>query len=146
MMDMPITVSNASSVMELIMLILNLLLGGGLILTLITLRSYKMKTRGEALQATAQAEVVRQQADSAEIDNVDKIAKMWREQAESFENLWKTKEEQLISLCTIVEERKGEVHRLVTINTKIVKSLDKINADNYEKIIEQIKADINSAS
>ena len=132
--------------MELIMLILNLLLGGGLILTLITLRSYKMKTRGEALQATAQAEVVRQQADSAEIDNVDKIAKMWREQAESFENLWKTKEEQLKSLCTIVEELKGEVHRLVTINTKIVKSLDKINADNYEKIIEQIKADINSAS
>jgi len=131
---------------QVLSLILNLLFGGGLILTLITLRSFKLKSQGEANQATAQAEVVRQQADSAEIDNVDKMVKMWREQAETFENKWKTNEEQMTSLAETVGELKGEVRRLVSINTKIVKSLDKINADNYEKIIEQIKADIHSAS
>lgn len=146
MMDIPYVASSATGWFDIISLLLNLVFGGGLVLTLFTLRSYKIKTRGEALQATAQAEVVKQQADSAEIDNVDKIAKMWREQAESFESLWKTKEQQLHDLCQTVEELKGEVRRLVSINTKIVKSLDKINADNYEKIIEQIKSDIHSAS
>lgn len=145
-MDIPYVASAASSWFEVISLLLNLVLGGGFIFTFLTLHSYKIKARGEALQATAQAEVVKQQADSAEIDNVEKIAKMWREQALAFETLWKSKEDQMKALTLTVEELKNEVHRLVGINTKIVKSLDKINADNYEKIIEQIKADIHSDS
>lgn len=127
-------------------LILNLLFGGGLVLTLITLRSFKLKSQGEALQATAQADVVEQQAVSAEIDNVEKIAKMWREQAEVFEKKWKSTEERIGKFAETVEELRGEVKRLVNVNTKIVKALDKINADNYEKIIEQIKSDMHSAS
>ena len=131
---------------QVLSLILNLLFGGGLILTLITLRSFKLKSQGEALQATAQAEVVEQQANSAEIDNVEKIAKMWREQAEIFESKWKGTEERIGKFADTVEELRREVKRLVNVNTKIVNTLDKINADNYEKIIEQIKADIHSAS
>jgi len=129
---------------QMLSLILNLLFGGGLILTFMTLRSYKLKSRGEALQATAQADVVEKQAESSEIDNVEKIARMWREQAEAYELKWKKTDEQFSQLTQITEELRGEVKRLVTINTKMVKSLDKINADNYEKIVAQIKADLHS--
>jgi hypothetical protein len=129
---------------QIVSIVLNALLGGGLLLTLLTFRSYKAKTQGEAAQATAQAEVVEAQATSAEIDNIERIAKMWREQAEMFEQKWKTNDEQMMLLSETVNELKGEVKRLVGINTKIVKALDKINADNYERIIEQIKADVHA--
>lgn len=130
--------------MQVISLVLNLVFGGGLILTLITLRSFKLKSQGEALQATAQAEVVEKQAESSEIDNVEKIARMWREQAEAYEEKWKKTDDQVGQLCKTIEELRAEVKRLVNINTKMVKSLDKINAENYEKIIDQIKADLHS--
>lgn len=129
---------------QMLSMIMNLVFGGGLILTLITLRSFKLKSKGEALQATAQAEVVEKQAESSEIDNVEKIARMWREQAEAYEQKWKNTDDKVSQLSKIIDELGSEVKRLVNINTKMVKSLDKINAENYEKIIDQIKAYIHS--
>ena len=131
---------------QVLSLVLNLLLGGGFFLTLFTFRSYKTKSKGEAAQATAQAEVIEQTANSQEIDNLAKIAQMWREQAEVFELKWKSNEEVISNLAKTVDSLRDEVKRLSNINSKIAKSLDKIDAENYEKIVEQIKQDIHAAS
>lgn len=132
--------------LQLLSMLLNILFGTGLILTLVTLRSFKIKSRGEALQATAQADVIEKQADDSEIKNVAQIARMWREQAEIYESKWKHTDDEVSRLSKTIEALQSEVKRLVSINTRIVKSLDRINAENYEKIVAQIKSDIHSDS
>ena len=61
---------------ELISTLVNVVLGGGLFVTMITLRSQKKKVAAEASLAEAVAE-------SSELDNAEKIARMWRENFEA---------------------------------------------------------------
>jgi len=49
-------------------------------------------------------------------------------------------------IATQVEALRKEVARLTTINSKILKLLDKITGDNFEKIVEQIKKEINETN
>lgn len=109
---------------EIISLVLNLLLGGGLVVTLVTLKS----TRKEA-EAKAKA---------AEIDNVDSVAKMWRELAEKMNDQYEEVNKQ-------VERLTKEVNRLRAINSKIVRLLDRITPENLTDMVEKIKMEINSS-
>lgn len=117
--------------MELISLILNLLLGGGII-TLLTMRATKKKANAEAVSAVAQAE-------SSELDNVEKAIKIWREMAESSVQKYD-------KLADEVSQLKRTVDKLNQTNSKILKLLEKISPDNIEGPVQQIKDEINNVS
>ncbi len=130
---------------SLVSVIVNALLGGGLLLTLVTLKSYKIKAQGEALQSTARAEVTANEATASEIENVDKVATMWRELSEKLDEKLKSRDKEVELLRESVDKLATEVRRLRAINSRIVNSLDKIDSQNYEAIVTQLKQDIQHA-
>ena len=109
-------------------LILNFVLGGGLIVTLVTLRSQKIQAAANAQKAIAEA-----RAD--ELKNVETAIKIWREMAESLADKYDV-------VAVQVENLTKEVARLNSINSRIVKLLDKLTPENMDKIVEQIKKEI----
>jgi dihydropteroate synthase len=109
---------------EIISLILNLLLGSGMIVTLFTLKSTKAKAAADAR--------------ASEINNVDSVAKMWRELAEKMGN-------QYAEMSVQVDKLTKEVNRLRAINSKIVRLLDRITPENLVDMIEKIKQEINQS-
>ena len=115
--------------MELISLILNAILGGSLIVTLVTLRATRLK-------ATADAK-------GSELDNVQEAITIWREMAETLkselEASRKKYEETTEQMHKEVESLRRAVTRLTYVNNKMVKLLDKITPDNLETMVEQIK-------
>ena len=111
-------------IFEIISLVLNLLLGSGLIVTLVTLKSTIKKAEAEAK--------------ASEIGNVDSVAKMWRELAEKMEKQYMNVNEQ-------VDKLSKEVSRLRAINSKIVRLLDRITPENLVDMVEKIKQEINSS-
>lgn len=108
-------------IFEIISLVLNLLLSGGLVVTLVTLKSAQKKAAAEAKKS--------------EIENVDAVAKMWRELAEKMNEQYANVNRQVDKLTT-------EVNRLRTINSKIVRLLDRITPENLSDMIEKIKKEI----
>ena len=115
---------------EIISLVLNLLLGGGLLVTLVTLKSTRLKAASEAKASEAQAK-------ASEIGNVDSVAKMWRELAEKMESQYANVNEQL-------DKVSREVNRLRAINSKIVRLLDRITPENLVDMVDKIKQEISS--
>lgn len=77
-------------------------------------------------------------AKAAEIENVDAVAKMWRELAEKMNNQYEEVSDQ-------VEKLTKEVNRLRAINSKIVRLLDRITPENLSDMVEKIKQEINSS-
>ncbi len=122
--------------MELVSIILNAVLGGGFLITLITIRSAKKKANAEA-QATEAG------AKSTELDNVQDAITIWREMAESLKQ--ELANERLESnkvineMRTEIESLGRAVKKLNSINNKMVKLLDKITPENLESMVEQIK-------
>ena len=117
------------STFDIISLVLNLLFGGGLFISLATLRSTKKEASHKAEKAAAEA-----RAD--EIKNVESAIKIWREMAETMTDNYNKMNGQ-------VEKLTKEVTRLTNINSKIVKLLDKITPENLERTVEAIKQEIN---
>lgn len=115
--------------MELISLILNLALSGGLIVTLVTLRSTRLKAKAEAK--------------GSELDNVQEAITIWREMAENLkcelEASRKKYEESTEQMQKEVESLRLAIGRLTSVNNKMVKLLDKITPENLESMVEQIK-------
>lgn len=116
------------NVFDIISLFLNLLLGGGLLVSVVTLRSAKRKAGAEAEKAAAEA-----RAD--EIKNVESAIKIWREMAEAMTDNYNKVSGQVTKLTK-------EVARLSNINNKILKLLDKITPENLENTVEAIKQEI----
>lgn len=98
---------------QIISLILNALLSGGLITTLTMLRSQKR-------QAVAVA-------DKSEIENLQKVAQIWRESLEEREAYFKNEMELLNKKVTSLQ---AKVSSLQTANVKILKILKEINHEN----------------
>jgi septal ring factor EnvC (AmiA/AmiB activator) len=117
------------NIFSIISLVLNLVLSGGFILTLVTVKSLKK-------EAAAKAKVVEQEAKKGEIDNVESAVKIWREIAENINK-------QYDDVSRELEVLREEVKKLRATNNKIIKMLDKITTENFENIIEQIKQEIN---
>jgi len=117
---------------SIISLILNLALGGGLFVSLATIKSQKRKVAAEA--------------QSTELGNVQEVISMWRELADSLKkDLEESKSnsdkmsENYLQLIQQVESLKKEIIRLRQINLKMLELLDKITPENLEQIIEKIK-------
>jgi len=115
---------------EIISAVLNLLFGGGLVVSVLTLKSTRQKAEAEAKATEAQAK-------ASEIGNVDSVAKMWRELAEKMETQYQNVNDQ-------VDKLSREVTRLRAINSKIVRLLDRITPENLADMVEKIKQEINN--
>lgn len=124
---------------EIISLIANLVLGGGLIVTLGTLKATRAKAAAEANRAQSEVK-------TSELDNVQEAIKIWREMAEGLKlELLATKADyasiksDYASMSEQVSGLRREVVKLTTINTKMVKLLDKITPDNLGEMVDKIK-------
>lgn len=115
-------------VFELLSLALNILLGSGLFVTLITLQSVRKEAGGKAQKAVAEAR-------TDEIQNVEAAIKIWRGIAQDMA-------EKYDQVAAQVERLSKEVKRLNSINNRIVKLLDKITAENIEIMVDAIKQTI----
>lgn len=122
---------------ELISLFLNLLLGGGLI-AVFTMRAQKKKVNAEAEAAEANAE-------SNELDNVEKAIKIWREMAENLKTELGKRDDEYKVMQTQLREFKKAVDKMNATNAKILRILETISKDNFEGPVEQIKKEINNA-
>lgn len=117
---------------EIISLILNVVLGGGLIVTLITLKSTKKQAEADAQKALAVAK-------ATEIENVDAAVKIWRELAEKMS-------ERQVGLSEQVEELSVEVRRLKNATNRVVRLLDRITPENLSEMVEKIRSEIEEDS
>lgn len=122
-------------VFGLISSIVNLIFGSGLVISLFTLRSYKRKAKAEAQQTIAQAE-------STELDNIEKAIKIWREMAENFKDELKISQEKYEEVLKEVSELKEAVKRLNVTNRKILKLLATITHENFENVAKEIRDEI----
>jgi len=106
--------------MEYISLILNILFGGGFITTLLMLRTQKR-------QAMAGVR-------ASEIDNLDKVAKIWRESLEAREKYF---EDEVGKLFSRIKEMEATIQKLTRTNQQILKLLKEINHENLEQKKEE---------
>lgn len=116
--------------MEIASLVLNLVLGTGLIATVATLRSVKAEAAANAKKAAAGAT-------ASEIKNVETVIKLWREMAEKMAQDRET-------LVLHVEELSTEVRRLKNATNRVVRLLDKITPENMEETVNIIKKEIDN--
>ena len=114
---------------------LNLLLGGGFLITLITLRSQKKKAGAEAKGAEATAK-------RSELDNVEEAITIWREMAVEMKTQRDEAVKSFIEVTKQVAELKELVQKLNSTNARIVKLLDRLKPDNLDKLIAEIKHEI----
>jgi len=119
--------------LSIISLILNLVLGGGFLVTIMTIRSIKNKANAEAKGADAIAE-------GSELDNVTKAIAIWRESAEASEGRYKILlanytaiSDEMKGVVTQMGELEATVKQLTATNKQILKILNSINHDNLEQ-------------
>lgn len=124
--------------MEWVSLILNILFGGGLFLSLVTLKSVKKEAGSKAEKAAAEA-----RAD--EIKNVESAIKIWREIAEDMSVKYNDMSEKCDALSKSVENLSTEVTRLRLSNNRIIKLLDKITPENLEHVVAEIKDELSKS-
>ena len=117
-------------IFEIISLVLNLVLGGGFLITFITLRSVRAKADAEARKAVAEAE-------EQEISNTASLVKMWQDMAVGMAD----KHNELLEQ---VEKLRSEVNRLRLVNNKIVRLLDRITPENLTQMVAKIKEEIDA--
>lgn len=111
------------------------LLSGGLV-TLLTMRSLKVKAAAEAKTAEATAE-------SNELENVDKAIKIWREMAERLYGELEESRRENAKFMLEVSSLKKEVSKLSSTTNRIARILDQITPENMEHKVEQLKNEIN---
>ena len=119
---------------DIISFVMNFILGGGIV-TLFTLNSKKK-------QATASAQVTEAQADSTELDNVEKAITIWRDMAENLKKEMTEYRDKYEKVYVQVLALKRSIDKLNATNNKILKMLNKIDPENWEKTISEIKQEI----
>lgn len=115
-------------VIEIVSLILNLILGGSLVVTIVTLRATKREADANAKKAEANAE-------GSEIENVDAAIKIWRDLAVEMSSRQNELSEQVVVLSK-------EVRMLKTATNKVIRLLDRITPENLEDMVKKIKDEI----
>ena len=121
--------------MEWISLLVTFVLGGGLV-AVFTIKPQKQKVVAEAKQIEASAE-------STEIDNAEKVAKMWREYAEDSDARYQATTTSLTATISKMQVQMSEmettVKKLTATNNQILKILKEINHDNLEQKKQEAK-------
>ena len=121
--------------MEWISLLVTFVLGGGMV-AVFTIKPQKQKVVAEAKEIEARAE-------SSEIDNADKVAKMWREYAEASDARYQATIVNLTATISKMQVQMSDmettVKKLTTTNNQILKILKEINHDNLEQKKQEAK-------
>jgi len=120
------------SLFEILSLVFNVVFGGGLLVTITTLRAQRKKANADAKGAEATAE-------STELDNVDKAVKIWRDLAETMEQRNNQMQKNYDDLLCEVQSLRIEVKKQNGTINKIFKILDSVNHDNLEEKIKEAK-------
>lgn len=115
---------------SMVSLVLNIIFGGGLIVTLVTLKAQKKQAEASAKQTEASAE-------TTEIENLKNVALGWREYAESAEARYKSMSEltqkEVALLRDQVNKMEETIKRLTSVNNQIFKIVKDINHENIEQ-------------
>jgi predicted RNase H-like nuclease (RuvC/YqgF family) len=106
---------------------------------LVTVKSQQRK-------AEAEANKVREEVKTNELDNVQEAIKIWREMAESlkaerdeYKQSYLEVQKHNADMAEQLEAIRKELTRLTNINSKMVKLLDKITPENLSEMVDTIK-------
>lgn len=106
---------------------------------LVTVKSQQRK-------AEAEANKVREEVKTNELDNVQEAIKIWREMAESlkaerdeYKQSYLEVQKHNADMADQLEAIRKELTRLTNINSKMVKLLDKITPENLSEMVDTIK-------
>ncbi len=120
---------------EIVSIILNGVLGGGLLIQFMTTRSVKAK-------AKAEAELAEAEADASELSNADKAIRIYWDLAERLNTELQTQRAENVAVLKQIESLRREVTKLTAASNKILKLLDRITPENMESTIAQIKKEL----
>lgn len=109
--------------------------GGGFVGSFLTVRAQRKKATAEAKGAEANAE-------STELDNVEKAIKIWREMAESLKSELTASNAKYEAVAKQVEALRRDVRKLNCTNRKILDLLENISHDNLEVTVKEIRDEI----
>jgi hypothetical protein len=121
-------------------------IGGGGVTYLFTLKAIRKEAMAKADQATEDVNKTKSEVKSSELDQVQEAITIWRGIAEDM----KTERDEykanflLVSnhnaeMALQLESIRKELAKLSTINSKMVKLLDKITPDNLNEMVDKIK-------
>lgn len=120
---------------EVISLILNVLFSGGLWLSLIQIKQIKEQKDEEIRRLKADTKQVAVDTERAEIQNIENLARMWREQAELLEK-------KLDAMQGKIDKLEYNLLKMNILNNKIYRLLDKVSRENWEQLVEQVKDEL----
>lgn len=120
---------------EIISLALNVLFGGGLWLSLVQIKQIKEQKDEEIRRLKVDTKQVVVDTERTEIQNIENLARMWREQAELLER-------KLDTMQTKIDKLEGDLLKMNKLNNKIYKLLDKVSRENWEQLVEQVKDEL----
>lgn len=108
---------------------------------------YGMVTvKAQRRKAEAEANKVREEVKTNELDNVQEAIKIWREMAESlkaerdeYKQSYLEVQKHNADMAEQLEAIRKELTRLTNINSKMVKLLDKITPENLSEMVDTIK-------
>lgn len=108
---------------------------------------YGMVTvKAQRRKAEAEANKVREEVKTNELDNVQEAIKIWREMAESlkaerdeYKQSYLEVQKNNADMAEQLEAIRKELTRLTNINSKMVKLLDKITPENLSEMVDTIK-------
>lgn len=122
-------------IIEIISLILNILFGGGLWLSLVQIKQIREQKDEEIRRLKVDTKQVVVDIERTEIQNIENLARMWREQAELLER-------KLDVMQTKIDKLEGDLLKMNKLNNKIYKLLDKVSRENWEQLVEQVKDEL----
>lgn len=117
-----------NEILQIVSLILNLVLGGSLIVTIVTLKATRREADANARKAEANA-------DGSELSNTEGAIKIWRDLAVEMSS-------RQDELARQVEDLSVEVRRLKNATNKVIRLLDRITPENLEEMVAKIKDEI----
>jgi len=120
---------------EIISLVLNVLFGGGLWLSLVQIKQIKEQKDEEIRRLKVDTKQVAVDTERTEIQNIENLARMWREQAELLEK-------KLDTMQTKIDKLENDLLKMNKLNNKIYKLLDKVSRENWEQLVEQVKEEL----
>lgn len=120
---------------EIISLVLNVLFGGGLWLSLVQIKQIKEQKDEEIRRLKVDTKQVAVDTERAEIQNIENLARMWREQAELLEK-------KLDAMQGKIDKLEYNLLKMNILNNKIYRLLDKVSRENWEQLVEQVKDEL----
>lgn len=119
-------------VVEIISLLLNVIFGGGLWLSVVQLWQLREQKDEEIRRLKVDTKQVETTVAASEIQNVENIARLWREQAEMLE-------EKLNTMHAKMEKLETDLLKVTRQNNKMYRLIDKMSKENWEQLVEQLR-------